>query len=132
MFVQQFYVESLGHYSYLIGSLQDGVAFAVDPKRDIEDYLAAAGAMGLRITHILETHLHNDYVWAPASLRQPPGRPSATARRPAWPTRTCPCVRATRSPSASLRCACWKPPATRPSTSPTWSTTLSAAVTRRA
>ena len=32
MFVQQFYVESLGHYSYLIGSLQDGVAFAVDPE----------------------------------------------------------------------------------------------------
>jgi hydroxyacylglutathione hydrolase len=62
MFVRQFYVESLGHYSYLIGSLKDGVGFAVDPKRDIEDYLAAAGAMGLRITHILETHLHNDYV----------------------------------------------------------------------
>src|SRR5689334_23970320 len=62
MFLQQFYVESLGHYSYLIGSLDAHVAFVVDPKRDIEDYLAAARAQGLRITHILETHLHNDYV----------------------------------------------------------------------
>src|SRR6476661_1862157 len=62
MFVRQFYVESLGHYSYLIGSLEAGVGFAVDPKRDVADYVDAAGAMGLRITHILETHLHNDYV----------------------------------------------------------------------
>ena len=62
MFVRQFYVESLGHYSYLIGSLEAGVGFAVDPKRDVADYVDEAEAMGLRITHILETHLHNDYV----------------------------------------------------------------------
>jgi hydroxyacylglutathione hydrolase len=62
MFLQQFYVESLGHYSYLIGSLDSGVAFVADPKRDIDDYLAVATANGLRITHILETHLHNDYI----------------------------------------------------------------------
>ncbi len=62
MFLQQFYVESLGHYSYLIGSTEAGVAFVVDPKRDIDDYLRTAQDRGLRITHILETHLHNDYV----------------------------------------------------------------------
>src|ERR1043165_2850053 len=62
MFVQQFYVPSLGHYSYLIGSTDAGLGFVVDPKRDIEDYIETARAQGLRITHILETHLHNDYV----------------------------------------------------------------------
>ncbi len=62
MFLQQFYVESLGHYSYLIGSTEAGVAFVVDPKRDIADYIQTAQDLGLRITHILETHLHNDYV----------------------------------------------------------------------
>ena len=62
MFLQQFYVECLGHYSYLIGSTEAGVAFVVDPKRDIDDYLHTAQDLGLRITHILETHLHNDYV----------------------------------------------------------------------
>lgn len=62
MFLQQFYVESLGHYSYLIGSTEAGVAFVVDPKRDIADYLVVARERNLRITHILETHLHNDYI----------------------------------------------------------------------
>ncbi|HMA33370.1 MAG TPA: rhodanese-like domain-containing protein [Chloroflexia bacterium] len=62
MFLQQFYVPSLGHYSYLIGSTEAGVAFVADPKRDIDDYLTTAQALGLRITHILDTHLHNDYV----------------------------------------------------------------------
>ena len=100
MFVRQFYVESLGHYSYLIGSLDAGVGFAVDPKRDIADYVDAAGAMGLRITHILETHLHNDYVSGARRLRRPPARPSGTARRPAWPTRT---SRYTRATSLALR-----------------------------
>src|SRR5947209_2760262 len=62
MFIEQFYVENLGHFSYLIGSRDAGVAFVVDPKRDVEDYLATAQAENLQITHILETHLHNDYV----------------------------------------------------------------------
>lgn len=62
MFLQQFYVESLGHYSYLIGSDQASSAFVVDPKRDIQDYLDTAREQQLRITHIFETHLHNDYV----------------------------------------------------------------------
>jgi len=62
MYLQQFYVESLGHYSYLIGSDQAASAFIVDPKRDIQDYLDTARQQQLSITHIFETHLHNDYV----------------------------------------------------------------------
>jgi hydroxyacylglutathione hydrolase len=51
---------SLGDRSYLV---HDGrVAFVVDPQRDIDRMLAAADAAGVRITHVFETHIHNDYV----------------------------------------------------------------------
>ncbi|MFD0853467.1 MBL fold metallo-hydrolase, partial [Actinomadura adrarensis] len=51
---------SLGDRSYLA---HDGrVALVVDPQRDIDRVLALAGRLGVRITHVAETHLHNDYV----------------------------------------------------------------------
>nr|WP_090343284.1 MBL fold metallo-hydrolase [Mycolicibacterium malmesburyense]CRL74215.1 beta-lactamase domain-containing protein [Mycolicibacterium malmesburyense] len=50
----------LGDRSYLI--THGGVAVAVDPQRDIDRVLALADERGARITHVLETHLHNDYV----------------------------------------------------------------------
>jgi hydroxyacylglutathione hydrolase len=41
--------------------VSDGeVAVAIDPQRDIDRVLQVAA--GLRITHVLETHVHNDYV----------------------------------------------------------------------
>ncbi|MGE3268489.1 MAG: rhodanese-like domain-containing protein [Chloroflexota bacterium] len=62
MYLQQFFVEGLGHASYLIGSDQTGQAAVVDPRRDIGVYLEAAAQAGLRITHALETHVHNDFL----------------------------------------------------------------------
>lgn len=51
---------SLGDRSYLA---HDGrVAVVVDPQRDIDRVLLLAGQLGVRITHVAETHLHNDYV----------------------------------------------------------------------
>jgi glyoxylase-like metal-dependent hydrolase (beta-lactamase superfamily II)/rhodanese-related sulfurtransferase len=51
---------TLGDRSYLA---HDGsVALIVDPQRDIDRVLALAAARGVRITHVFETHLHNDYV----------------------------------------------------------------------
>lgn len=35
---------------------------AVDPPRDIDQVLAAAARRGVRISHVVETHIHNDYV----------------------------------------------------------------------
>ncbi|MGC4816243.1 MBL fold metallo-hydrolase [Micromonospora sp. DT63] len=51
---------SLGDRSYLAHDGQ--VAIVVDPQRDIDRILALAGRLGVRITHVAETHLHNDYV----------------------------------------------------------------------
>ncbi|HSJ47189.1 MAG TPA: MBL fold metallo-hydrolase [Euzebyales bacterium] len=51
---------SLGDRSYLI---TDGaVAAVVDPQRDIDRVLDLADERGVRITHVFETHIHNDYV----------------------------------------------------------------------
>jgi hydroxyacylglutathione hydrolase len=50
----------LGDRSYLV---HDGEhAAVIDPQRDIDRVLAAAEAAAVRITHVLETHIHNDYV----------------------------------------------------------------------
>ena len=51
---------SLGDRSYLVHDGQ--VAFVVDPQRDIDRVLDLAATHGVRITHVFETHIHNDYV----------------------------------------------------------------------
>ena len=60
MFIQSFFVPGLAHLSYLLGG--KGTCAIIDPRRDIEEYMAVAKAMGMRITHILETHLHADFI----------------------------------------------------------------------
>lgn len=50
----------LGDRSYLIS--HGDTAVVVDPQRDIDRVLTLADDRGVRITHVLETHLHNDYV----------------------------------------------------------------------
>ncbi|MFD2093510.1 rhodanese-like domain-containing protein [Blastococcus deserti] len=51
---------SLGDRSYLVSA--EGVAVVVDPQRDIDRVLGLAADRGVRITTVVETHLHNDYV----------------------------------------------------------------------
>jgi len=50
----------LGDRTYLA---HDGeVALVVDPQRDYDRVLGLARAAGVRITHVFESHIHNDYV----------------------------------------------------------------------
>jgi glyoxylase-like metal-dependent hydrolase (beta-lactamase superfamily II)/rhodanese-related sulfurtransferase len=61
----------LGDRSYLA---HDGTAAAVvDPQRDIDRVLRAAENAGVQITHVLETHIHNDYVTGGLALAQATG-----------------------------------------------------------
>ncbi|WFN37728.1 MBL fold metallo-hydrolase [Methanomicrobium antiquum] len=60
MLLKQFFIDKIAHSSYLIGGNQ--TCAIVDPSRDIDWYLEAAEEEGLRITHIIETHLHADFV----------------------------------------------------------------------
>ena len=62
MIFRQITHDDLGCASYLVGDEDAGVAAVVDPKLDIEEYLALARYMGVRIEHILETHNHADHV----------------------------------------------------------------------
>lgn len=59
-FVDTLEIAGLGNRSYLAGGGRTAVA--VDPPRDVEQVLAAAARRGVRISHVVETHLHNDYV----------------------------------------------------------------------
>jgi len=59
MYLKRFFVEGLAHASYLFGA--DGEAAVVDPKRDIDEYIADAEREGLRITAILNSHPHADF-----------------------------------------------------------------------
>ena len=60
MYFEQFYLGCLAHASYLLASDGDGVV--VDPQRDVELYVKAAEEHGVTIRHILESHLHADFV----------------------------------------------------------------------
>ncbi|MEU7315870.1 MBL fold metallo-hydrolase [Streptomyces sp. NPDC007083] len=59
-FVDTIEIEGLGNRSYLAGGASTAVA--VDPPRDIDRVLTAAARRGVRISHVVETHIHNDYV----------------------------------------------------------------------
>ena len=59
---RQFVNEDLGCASYLVGDADAGVAVVVDPAFEIEQYLAAAEAGGMRVERVLETHTHADHV----------------------------------------------------------------------
>ena len=60
MYFKQFYLGCLAQASYMIGS--DGEAAVVDPRRDVDIYIEEARAQGLTIRHVIETHLHADFV----------------------------------------------------------------------
>ena len=62
MFTQQFFIEGLACVSYLVGCDTQGVAAVVDPDREVRKYLQAAESRRVKITHIIETHLHADHV----------------------------------------------------------------------
>lgn len=62
MYIEQFFIEGLGCASYLVGCEGAGVAAVIDPDRDVQKYLDVATAHDMKITHIIETHLHADHV----------------------------------------------------------------------
>lgn len=61
----------LGDHSYVVHDGQ--VAVAVDPQRDIERVMKVLDSLGTRLTHVFETHLHNDYVTGGLALARETG-----------------------------------------------------------
>lgn len=69
MIFRQFYLGCLAHASYLIGDEQTRIAAVVDPRRDVDPYLAFADERGLQIKHVFLTHFHADFVAGHLELR---------------------------------------------------------------
>ena len=62
---------SLGDRSYVV---HDGeVAFVIDPQRDIDRVLRLLDEHQVRLTHVFETHIHNDYVTGGLALARRTG-----------------------------------------------------------
>ncbi|MEN8706160.1 MAG: MBL fold metallo-hydrolase [Nocardioides marinisabuli] len=62
---------TLGDRSYVV---HDGeVAIVIDPQRDIDRVLEILEADGVRLTHVFETHIHNDYVTGGLALARETG-----------------------------------------------------------
>lgn len=62
MFLKRFHDPKLAQVSYLVGCTASGEALVVDPNRNVDLYLQAADAEGLRVAHVTETHIHADFV----------------------------------------------------------------------
>lgn len=73
MIFRQFLHEERSCASYLIGCPSKGVAAVVDPQGDVSGYAAAADRHGLRITDVLDLHVHADHPSAARDLAEATG-----------------------------------------------------------
>ena len=62
MIVKRFFEPLIAQNSYMIGCAAAGEAIVIDPTRDVQQYIAAAEAANLLITHVTETHIHADFL----------------------------------------------------------------------
>ncbi len=61
MLLRRIYDPKLAQASYIVGCSETKEALVVDPNRDVRQYIEAARAEGLRVTHVTETHIHADF-----------------------------------------------------------------------
>jgi hydroxyacylglutathione hydrolase len=69
--IEQFFLGCLAHASYIVAS--EGIAAVIDPQRDVDLYIDFAKQNNLKIEHIIETHLHADFVSGHHELAQRTG-----------------------------------------------------------
>ena len=87
MFFHQRFIPGLAIASYMVGDEKTKRCAVIDPTRDVDEYIGIASDEGLRITHILETHVHADFVSGSAELKaRLGGEPRSSA--PAWAARS--------------------------------------------
>ena len=61
MLLHRVWDPKLAQASYLIGCIEAKEALVIDPNRDVDQYLALASSLGLRVAHVTETHIHADF-----------------------------------------------------------------------
>jgi hydroxyacylglutathione hydrolase len=73
MIFRQFLHTSPVGASYLFGCGGQGQCVVVDPVEDIGPYLQVSRETGMRITHVIDTHVHADHISGARSLADPTG-----------------------------------------------------------
>lgn len=73
MYFKQITTPGLGCFSYAIGCPAAREMVIVDPKRDVQDYLDISREEGMKITHVIDTHVHADHVSGAHELRSRTG-----------------------------------------------------------
>jgi len=71
MLVLQIFTPKIAHSSYLLAG--SSTCAVIDPRRDVQVYIDTAKAAGWKITHVIETHLHADFVSGHIDLAQKTG-----------------------------------------------------------
>jgi hydroxyacylglutathione hydrolase len=80
MIVDRIYTPGLAQVAYLVADEARGEAAVIDPRRDVDAYLAWARDRGFSITAILETHVHADFVSGSLELQRETGAPIYASR----------------------------------------------------
>ncbi|MFB6894588.1 rhodanese-like domain-containing protein [Kitasatospora sp. NPDC056327] len=62
MFFAQYYLDCLSQASYLVADETTGRAVVIDPRRDIDEYVADAEAHGFTVEAVINTHFHADFL----------------------------------------------------------------------
>jgi len=74
MWVRQLFDCETSTYTYLVADRARGVAALIDPVREqVDRDLGLVRELGLRLSHVIETHIHADHVTAAAVLRERTG-----------------------------------------------------------
>ncbi len=71
MLLKHFFTEKIAHSSYILAGKNS--CAVIDPQRDVDHYIQEARALGVDITHILQTHLHADFISGHMDLAQQTG-----------------------------------------------------------
>ena len=73
MEIKQYYLGCLSHASYLITDQKSKTAVVVDPQRDVDQYIRDAEAQGVKISDVILTHFHADFVAGHLELQERTG-----------------------------------------------------------
>jgi glyoxylase-like metal-dependent hydrolase (beta-lactamase superfamily II)/rhodanese-related sulfurtransferase len=71
MLIKHYFIPKIAHSSYILAG--SDVCAVIDPQRDIDVYIDEARELGVIITHILQTHLHADFVSGQMDLAEKTG-----------------------------------------------------------
>lgn len=80
MILDRVFTPGLAQVAYLVADDAAGEVAVIDPRRDIDVYVAWAAEHHLRITAILETHVHADFVSGARELAAATGAPISVSR----------------------------------------------------